>query len=111
VDLPEDITRVYAEASGDRSEVHLDDDVATSLGFPGIIVHGMCLLAIATQGAVASNGGGREIEQVSVRFANPLQPGERLEVRYWERGSDCEFEAVAGDGRRVLTNGKVVLSQ
>jgi acyl dehydratase len=110
VDLPEDLTQVYAEASGDRSEVHLDADVATSLGFPGIIVHGMCLLAIATQGAL-DDGDGPAVERISVRFANPIQPGERLEVRYWDSGPDCDFEAVAGDGRRVLTNGKVVLSR
>jgi acyl dehydratase len=104
VQLPKEITYAYADASGDRSDVHLDPDAATALGFPGIIVHGMCLLAIATQGA------GRDVKQLSARFASPVQPGERLETRYWDRGSECEFEAVAGDGRRVLTNGKVLLS-
>lgn len=106
VDLPKDITRAYAEASGDRNAIHLDADAATSVGFPGIIVHGMCLLAIAAQGA--HDGG--DVKQLSVRFASPVQPGEQLRTMYWDRGSECDFEAVASDGRRVLTNGKVVVS-
>jgi acyl dehydratase len=36
----EDVER-YADASGDRNPLHLDDGFARSVGFPGIIAHGM----------------------------------------------------------------------
>lgn len=31
----------YAEASGDHNPIHLNEDVAKSMGLPGIIAHGM----------------------------------------------------------------------
>jgi acyl dehydratase len=36
----EDVER-YADASGDRNPLHLDDGFARSVGFPGVIAHGM----------------------------------------------------------------------
>ena len=37
----------YAEASGDRNPIHLDDDFARSVGLPGVIAHGMLQMGIA----------------------------------------------------------------
>ena len=33
--------RAYADASGDQNPLHQDDPFARSVGFPGIIAHGM----------------------------------------------------------------------
>src|SRR5664279_3807475 len=40
--LDADQTWRYAEASGDPMPIHTDDALAKQLGFPGIIVHGLC---------------------------------------------------------------------
>ena len=39
----------YAGASGDFNTIHYRDDIATSVGLPGVIAHGML-----TMGAAAS---------------------------------------------------------
>jgi acyl dehydratase len=36
----EDLVR-YADASGDRNRIHLEEDFAKEAGFPSVIVHGM----------------------------------------------------------------------
>ena len=111
VDLPSDITTRYAAASGDDTALHLDDEEARRLGFPGIIVHGMCLLSIAAREVVsrfAGNEPGR-IAELSVRFSRPVEPGTVLTNHYWSDGSTCTFESVTGDGQRALTNGRVVI--
>ncbi|MGH7425078.1 MAG: FAS1-like dehydratase domain-containing protein, partial [Candidatus Methylomirabilales bacterium] len=45
--VDEDQAFRYAEASGDRNAVHLDEEAARAAGFPGIILHGMCTMALA----------------------------------------------------------------
>jgi len=37
--------KAYADASGDQNPLHQDDDFARSVGFPGIIAHGMLTMA------------------------------------------------------------------
>jgi acyl dehydratase len=37
--------KAYADASGDQNPLHQDDEFARSVGFPGIIAHGMFSLA------------------------------------------------------------------
>src|SRR5437764_14058120 len=38
--------RQYAEASGDRNPIHLDETLARSAGMPGVIAHGMITMAV-----------------------------------------------------------------
>ena len=52
--LPEQVFRVtrgdlvrYAGASGDFNPIHWSDRVATSVGLPGVIAHGMFTMALA----------------------------------------------------------------
>jgi len=37
--------KAYADASGDQNPLHQDDNFARSVGFPGIIAHGMFTMA------------------------------------------------------------------
>ncbi len=113
VRLPENITRLYADASGDHSAVHLDNEAAVALGFPGVIVHGMCLLAIALSGVVQPEAESplRSVKRLRVRFSSPIQPGAELTSRYWDGEAVCEFDAVGADGRRVLSGGRVEFAE
>ena len=44
----DDLVR-YARASGDFNPIHQDEDVARSVGLPGVIAHGMFTMAIAAR--------------------------------------------------------------
>ncbi|MFN2388499.1 MAG: MaoC family dehydratase N-terminal domain-containing protein, partial [Actinomycetota bacterium] len=44
--VDEDQTHRYAEASGDHNPIHIDEATARMAGLPGIILHGMCTMAI-----------------------------------------------------------------
>ena len=50
----------YADASGDQNPIHQDEDVARSVGLPGVIAHGMYTLALVGR-AVAEWTGGAEV--------------------------------------------------
>jgi acyl dehydratase len=43
----------YAEASGDHNPIHQHDAVATAVGLPGVIAHGMLTLALAGRAVAA----------------------------------------------------------
>src|SRR5262249_14928815 len=48
----------YAEASGDPMTIHLDEEVARSVGLPGIIAHGLCTMAFTSWALISTVGDG-----------------------------------------------------
>src|SRR5579864_2507531 len=69
----------YAEASGDRNPIHLDDAFARSVGLPGVIVHGMLQMGILANLAVEAAGGDpRRVRRIGVRFAGMVEPGQEV---------------------------------
>ncbi|QEO08776.1 MaoC/PaaZ C-terminal domain-containing protein [Protaetiibacter larvae] len=63
----------YAGASGDFNPIHYRDDVAASVGLPGVIAHGMLTMGLAVQPVVDWLGGdaGRVLDY-QVRFTRPV---------------------------------------
>ncbi|WP_166137225.1 MaoC/PaaZ C-terminal domain-containing protein [Nocardioides ochotonae] len=61
----------YAGASGDFNPIHWSDRVATSVGLPGVIAHGMFTMALAAR-AVASWTDGAEVLELGCKFTNPV---------------------------------------
>ena len=61
----------YADASGDHNPIHQDEDVARSVGLPGVIAHGMYTLALAGR-AVADWTGGAEVVELGCKFTSPV---------------------------------------
>ncbi|MCW2834745.1 MAG: acyl dehydratase [Nocardioides sp.] len=61
----------YAEAAGDPNPIHQDEDVARSVGLPGVIAHGMLTLGLAGR-AVSTWTGGAEVVEVGCKFTNPV---------------------------------------
>ena len=47
----------YAGASGDFNPIHYRDDVAASVGLPGVLAHGMLTMGFAVQPVVEWLGG------------------------------------------------------
>src|SRR5688572_16129059 len=78
--VDEDQPTRYAEASGDPNPIHTDENIAKMAGFPGVINHGMCTMAMAVKGAVDefAKGDPSKVRRVAVRFSKPVFPGQEL---------------------------------
>ncbi len=61
----------YAAASGDQNPIHQDEAVATSVGLPGVIAHGMFTMALAAR-AVADWTDGAEVVELGCKFTSPV---------------------------------------
>ena len=61
----------YAGASGDFNPIHWSDRVATAVGLPGVIAHGMFTMALAAR-AVATWSDGAEVVELGCKFTNPV---------------------------------------
>jgi acyl dehydratase len=63
----------YAGASGDFNPIHYRDDIAQSVGLPGVLAHGMLTMGLAVQPVVDWLGGdsGRILDY-QVRFTRPV---------------------------------------
>jgi acyl dehydratase len=68
--------RQYAEASGDRNPIHLDDTFARSAGLPGVIAHGMLTMAFANQMVTDWLGDRSLLKSLQGRFAGMVLPGD-----------------------------------
>lgn len=68
--------RQYAEASGDRNPIHLDETFARSAGLPGVIAHGMLTMAFANQTVTDWLGDRSLLKSLQGRFAGMVLPGD-----------------------------------
>jgi acyl dehydratase len=85
----------YAAASGDHNPIHQDEAVATSVGLPGVIAHGMYTMALAAR-AVESWFPGAEVVSFGCKFTNPV-------VVPADGGVDVEVAGEAKTGDDGLT--------
>ena len=78
-ELPEQryrITRAdlvrYAGASGDFNPIHWNERVATEVGLPGVIAHGMFTMALAGRAVTGWTGDPAALVEFQVRFGRPV---------------------------------------
>ncbi|MBH0024948.1 MaoC/PaaZ C-terminal domain-containing protein [Salinibacterium sp. SWN248] len=62
----------YAGASGDFNPIHYRDDVAASVGLPGVLAHGMLTMGLAVQPVIDWMGDRGELVEYGVRFTRPV---------------------------------------
>ena len=62
----------YAGASGDRNPIHWSDRVATSVGLPGVIAHGMYTMALAARALDEWAGGPGHVLELGCKFTKPV---------------------------------------
>ena len=62
----------YAGASGDFNDIHYRDDVAASVGLPGVLAHGMLTMGLAVQPVVEWIGDPGKVLDYQVRFTRPV---------------------------------------
>jgi acyl dehydratase len=117
--VADDQTQRYASASGDDNAFHLDDAVAQAAGLPGIIVHGLCLMAFAGRAVLESLGidDPAAVRRLAVRFSRPMRPGDALttRIRGDTGGTDTAgtvvFDAVDRASDVVLKDGLAELGE
>ncbi|GIF06242.1 MaoC/PaaZ C-terminal domain-containing protein [Actinoplanes siamensis] len=103
----------YAGASGDFNPIHWSERVATGVGLPGVIAHGMFTMALVGRAVTAWAGTGDTVKEFFVRFSRPVP------VPDTDEGTEVVVTATVkevtedGDTRLALTatcNGDKVLS-
>jgi len=107
----------YAAASGDHNPIHQDEDVARSVGLPGVIAHGMYTLALAARYVDEHVGAPGRIAELGAKFTRPVvvpAGDEGVEVTVSgvldERdGVETIALAVTCGGEKVLGNPRAVL--
>jgi acyl dehydratase len=108
----------YSGASGDRNPIHWSDRVATSVGLPGVIAHGMYTLALAARALDTWAGGPGKVRELGCKFTKPVvvpddEHGVEVVVRgtvknVTDGGVQVALEVTCGD-QKVLGMPKAVL--
>jgi acyl dehydratase len=62
----------YAGASGDFNPIHWSDRVATKVGLPGVIAHGMFTMALVGRAVTEWAGTPDAVVEYGVRFTRPV---------------------------------------
>lgn len=79
----------YAGASGDFNPIHYRDDVASAVGLPGVLAHGMLTMGLAAEAIVPWLGDSGRILEYGVRFTRPV-------VVDADTGADLDVAAKVG---------------
>ncbi len=119
-ELPEQVHRVtradlvrYAGASGDFNPIHWNERVATQVGLPNVIAHGMFTMALAVRAVTEWVGDPGAVVEYQVRFGRPVVvPDDDQGAELTVRGT---VAAVLDEGRvrvdlTVTSGGEKVLS-
>ena len=63
---------MYAGASGDFNVIHWNERIATSVGLPSVIAHGMLTMALAGRFLTEWAGDPAAVTEFGVRFSSPV---------------------------------------
>ncbi len=109
----------YAGASGDFNPIHWSDRVATKVGLPGVIAHGMYTMALTAQAVLEWAGDPTAIIEYGVRFTKPVvvpddDEGTELTVSGVVKGvtdeGHVQLDVTATcNGEKVLAQARAVL--
>jgi hypothetical protein len=112
VHLTRDSLVRYAGASGDFNPIHYRDDVAASVGLPGVLAHGMLTMGQAVQPVADWAGDPSRIVSYGVRFTRPVvvDPADGQDLAIVAKVGAIDAEAgtaridvaVSVDGKTVL---------
>jgi len=105
----------YAGASGDFNAIHYRDDVATAVGLPGVLAHGMLTMGLAVGTIEPWLGDTGRILEYGVRFTKPVvvDPETGADVTVVAKVGAVDVESaridltVSHDGTTVLVKAQV----
>jgi acyl dehydratase len=87
----------YADASGDRNPLHLDDDAARAAGFDGVIAHGMFTMGHLATAVAGWVGEDAFVRRMKVQFRSAVSMGETIVARALVRSIDGALRTVVLD--------------
>jgi acyl dehydratase len=102
----------YAGASGDFNPIHWNERVATEVGLPGVIAHGMLTMGLAARAVSAWAGDPGAVVEYVVRFSRPVVvPDDGVGAEVTVRGRVAGLDGtrarvdltVTSDGDKVLS--------
>ncbi|GEA82018.1 MaoC family dehydratase [Cellulomonas sp. CW35] len=109
----------YAAASGDFNPIHWNDRVASSVGLPGVIAHGMWTMGAAVGPVVDWVGDPGRVVDYQVRFTRPVPVPDPGHATVEVVGAVGAIDRDAGtaridltvtvDGQRVLGKAQAVV--
>jgi acyl dehydratase len=103
----------YCGASGDFNVIHWSDRLATAVGLPGVIAHGMFTMALVGRAVTAWAGAPDAVVDFSVRFSRPVpvpDTDEGTEVVVSAAVREVTDEGLTKLNLTVTCNGEKVLS-
>lgn len=103
-----DQTYRYAEASGDPMPIHTDEEFAKAMGFPGIIIHGLCTMAFTSRAVIghACPEDPERLKRLVVRFSKPGLPGQTITTNLWDTAPGrVAFETTNNEGDVLIKDG------
>jgi acyl dehydratase len=104
----------YAGASGDFNPIHYRDDVATSVGLPGVLAHGMLTMGVAVQATTNWAGDPARVVDYQTRFTRPVLVDPTSGADISVTGKVAAIDIETGEVRVDLTvtfNGETVLGK
>ncbi|GAB3455731.1 MaoC/PaaZ C-terminal domain-containing protein [Kineococcus endophyticus] len=119
-ELSRDDLRAYAEASGDRNPIHLDEVTARSVGLPDVIAHGMLTMGLA--GTVVADwvGDPARVLSYGTKFTAPVVVPADAPAVVEVAGTVVALDEAAGTaevdlvvtsaGAKVLTRARAVVA-
>jgi acyl dehydratase len=112
--------KAYAGASGDQNPLHQDDEFARSVGFPGIIAHGMFSLAHLVKAVKDWAVNPAALRSITVQFRAVVYMDETLVARGKVAALDPESKDVTldvwaeverdGDVVKAIKNSRAVVN-
>ena len=111
--IDEDVTYRYSKASNDFNPIHIDEETAKKAD-SGIIVHGLCTMAMTMEELMKNNlsSDPSRIKSISLRFSSPVYPGDSLKVKTFknEEINKLNFEVENQSNIKVIKNGSLIIS-
>jgi acyl dehydratase len=93
----------YAGASGDFNAIHYRDDVAASVGLPGVLAHGMLTMGLAVQPVLQWLGDPSRLTEYGVRFTRPVVVDPETGAEITVVAKIGQLDEAAGTARIDLT--------
>lgn len=107
---------MMGKKSGDWNPLHIDPAIGKKIGFPGVILHGLCSYGHAARAISLTAGAGdaSTLTFMSGRFTSPVIPGNTFVTKIWvsateDGGKRIDFEQNVKETGKICLGGGVAL--